>query len=95
MTFDDDLDASLRTYESLIGAFASRTRDMIARYGKEEALSRLAISADLQQGFKMLRDNRKLASTFEAVITRHAIRFRPDVVEAAKWRLENADKLEK
>ena len=93
MTFPDDLEASLKIYESQICTFASRTRDMITRYGEVEALSRLVISSDLQQGFKILRDNRKLDATFEAVITRHANMFKSEIVEAAKWRLENASNL--
>ncbi|OIR01856.1 hypothetical protein GALL_161580 [mine drainage metagenome] len=94
LTLHEDIEASLRTYELLIGVFASRTRDMIGRYGEIEALSRLVTSADLQQGFKILRDMRKLDATFEAVITRHTSDFRAQIVEAAAWRIENADRLE-
>lgn len=91
--FQGDLERSLATYESLIGAFASRTREMIDRYGAVGALSRLVISADLQQGFKVLRDRRKLGATFEAVVTRHPEKFEAATIEAAQWRLDNAENL--
>ena len=63
---------------------------MIEQYGAIDALSRLAVSADLQSGFRVLRDRDQLGMTFEAVIVRHSGLFRQDVVAAVKWRLENA-----
>lgn len=80
-------------YEEETGVPASRTRQMIERHGHIEALSKLAVSANLQQGFKVLRDRNRLDMTFEALIVRHAKDFPDDVVEAAKWRLENAQQL--
>ena len=62
---------------------------MIDELGEKETLSRLMISADLQQGFKALRDSNQLDSTFEAIVVRFSGLFSPEVVEAAKWRLEN------
>jgi hypothetical protein len=95
MTFEADLEESLKTYELLIGAFASRTRNMIAQYGDVESLSRLVVTADIQPGFKVLNQNGKLQATFEAVITRHPAKFRKEIVDAAVFRLENADALDK
>lgn len=66
---------------------------MIERHGAVEALSRLAESADLQKGFRILRDRDQLDSTFEALIVRHEGLFRRNVVEAARWRLDNANAL--
>lgn len=80
-------------YENEIGVAATRTRQMIDRLGAVKALSRLVESADLQRGFKILRDRDQLDSTFEAVIVRHAGLFHPKVVEAASWRLKNATTL--
>ena len=60
---------------------------MIANYGEVEALSRLMVSADLQQGFKVLRDLNQLDKTFEALVVRFQHLFKPDVVQAAQWRL--------
>jgi hypothetical protein len=68
---------------------------MIDDYGGRETLSRLMKSADLQQGFKALRDSNQLNSTFEAIVVRFPGLFSPDVIEAAKWRLENAHKLDR
>ena len=88
-----EIDDVIAVYEQIIGTPASRTREMIARYGHVGALSRLTVSADLQKGFRILRDRDQLDMTFEAVIVRHAELFRLDVVEAANWRLENAHRL--
>lgn len=93
MTFEDDLENSLKTYESLIRGFAARTREMINRDGRVEALSRLVLSANLQNGFKILRDKDMLYFTFEAVITRHKYLFTAEALEAATWRLEHASNL--
>ena len=90
-----DVEDVIAEYEGVIGTSASRTRQMIERYGVVEALSRLMVSADLQSGFKKLRDQKKLKKTFEAVVVRHAGQFRADVVAAGKWRLENPYHLEK
>ncbi|HEY3932675.1 MAG TPA: hypothetical protein VGM58_09945 [Verrucomicrobiae bacterium] len=82
-------------YERTIGHSAVRTRQMIEGDNEIEALSRLMISADLQQGFKALRDAKQLDSTFEAIVIRHSGLFSPDVIKAAKWRLENAHELDR
>ena len=52
-------------------------------------MARLVVSADLQEGFKALRDSGNLKSTFEALVVRFDDRFDPEVVEAAQWRLDN------
>ena len=85
-----DIERVIAIYEELIGISAVRTRQMIERYGAIEALSRLAVSGEVQSGFRVLRDRDRLDLTFEAVIKRHADLFREDVVDAAKWRLQNA-----
>jgi hypothetical protein len=80
----------LRVYEETIGCSASRTRQMIGRNDAIRALSKLAISADLQKGFKVLRDRGQLDQTFEALIVKHPSHFTADVVDAAQWRLHNS-----
>ena len=89
-----DIEDVIVVYEQEIWIPASRTRQMIERYGPIDALSRLAISAELQSGFKVLRDCNRLDMAFESLIVRHAQLFRGDVVEAAKWRLDNPHLLE-
>jgi hypothetical protein len=85
----EDVNQVLALYEQLIGVPASRTWPMLAKYGYVGALSRLVVSADLQKGFKVLRDSNRLDETFEAVIVRHKRLFAPEVVQAAQWRLEH------
>jgi hypothetical protein len=91
--FLTEVSQAIALYERTIGQAATRTRKMIEDYGEIEALSRLMKSADLQQGFKALRDANQLESTFEAIVVRFSDLFAPDVVEAAKWRLKNSHNL--
>ncbi len=87
--FITEVNEAIDLYEKLIGSVASRTRQMINNYGMVEALSRLVVSADLQSGFKVLRDQDNLDSTFEAIVVRHPELFQVPIVEAAQWRLDN------
>jgi hypothetical protein len=84
---------AVKLYERASRHGASRTRTMIETYGEVEALSRLMVSPDLQQGFKVLRDSGQLDQTFEAVVVRFRQLFRDEVVQAAQWRLDNPDSL--
>ena len=88
-----DIEDVIAVYEQEIGTPANRTRQMIEQYGSIDALSRLAVSPELQRGFKVLRDRNLLHMSFEALIVRHAKLFHEDVVKAANWRLENAHSL--
>lgn len=93
MKLEEDAENSITAYEQALRGYAQRTREMIQKYGYVEALAKLAISADLQAGFKALRDTNQLDATFEAVILRHTNQFSKGVIEAAKWRIDNADHL--
>lgn len=88
-----DVEYVIVLYEEVIGSAASRTRQMIERDGAINALSKLAVRPDLQKGFKVLRDSGQLDHSFEALIVKYQCLFSKDVVEAARWRLENADNL--
>lgn len=87
------IENAINTYEQISGEYASRTRPMIERYGHVEALSRIVQNADLQSGFRALRDDGKLDVSFEAVVVNFSAEFDPKIVQAAKWRLDNADQL--
>jgi len=91
--FDEDVESTIKLYEDAIGQFAVRTWQMIERLGKIKALSKLVVSPDLQRGFKVLRDKGLLNLTFEAVIIKYRNKFEPSIVEAAQWRLDEADNL--
>lgn len=91
--FLEEIEQAICLYEREIGHAAARTRNMIEQRGEVEALSRLVVSADLQQGFKKLRDSHQLDKTFEAVVVRFQHLFGSDAVAAAQWRLANPDKL--
>lgn len=91
--FAAEVERTIVLYEIEIGRAASRTRRMIERYGEVEALGRLMVSADLQKGFKVLRDKGQLGNTFEALVLRFEHMFRREAIEAARWRLNNPDQL--
>jgi hypothetical protein len=91
--FADEIEKTILLYEQAIGRPATRTRNMIAERGEIDALSSLVVSSDLQQGFKVFRDRQQLDKTFEALVLRFSSEFSRDVVEAARWRLDNADDL--
>lgn len=88
-TFKEEVERTILLYERTIGHAACRTWPMINRYGEVGALSRLMVSADLQKGFKALRDRNQLDNTFEALVLRFKHLFKPDVVQAAQWRLDH------
>lgn len=85
---------TIDVYEWMTGRAATRTRQMIEEHGEVRALSRLMIRGDLQQGFRVLRDNGQLERTFEALVVRFSDLFPAETVQAARWRLRNADELE-
>jgi hypothetical protein len=87
--FRDEVEKAIVLYEGIGGHYAARTRKMIARLGEIDALSRLMLSADLQVGFQALRDAGQLDRTFESIVGRFPHLFRPDVVQAAQWRLDH------
>lgn len=87
--FLDEVEKAIMLYESVNGLTAKRTRQMVARHGEIEALSRLMMSAELQKGFQVLRDANELDKTFESIVVKYKELFNPDVVEAAIWRLKN------
>ena len=87
--FVREVACAVELYEKMIGHAAGRTRPMIERYGAVEALSRLMVSADLQKGFKVLRDSNQLDISFEAIVVRFKNLFRLEVVNAAQWRLDH------
>jgi hypothetical protein len=89
----EDVKRVIELYERAIGHAATRTWPQIDKYGEIEALSRLVVSADLQKGFKVLRDSDQLDNTFEAVVVRFQHLFKPEIVEAARWRLAHANEL--
>ena len=84
-TLERETEEEIVLYEKAIGRPASRTRTMfeshtmIESHGTVDALSRLILSADLQKGFKVLRDTGQLAVTFEALVVRHAEKFGREV----------------
>jgi hypothetical protein len=91
--FKEEVEQVIQIYEREIGHAATRTRPMIEKYGEIVALSKIVVSPDLQKGFKVLRDSGQLDKTFEALVVRFNHYFEPEVVESAKWRIENAEHL--
>lgn len=91
INFEVDVENAISAYESANNRVAIRTREMFTHHNNDYVLvlSLLMKSPDLQQGFRVLRDSNKLEKTFESVILRHKELFEPEVIEAAKWRLDH------
>ncbi|MFZ0929417.1 MAG: hypothetical protein WAN11_12495 [Syntrophobacteraceae bacterium] len=88
--FKKEVERAIDFYENFAGYPARRVHQMMNRYPSEiEAISHLVTSADLQQGFKVLRDGGHLDKTFEALVVQFQSLFRTEVVQAAQWRLDN------
>jgi len=91
--FDERVQEVVKIYEEQVNHFATKTWQMLEKHGNIEAISRLVISPNLQIGFKILRDKNRLADTFEHIVLEYEDKFSKDVVEAAKWRLNNSNNL--
>lgn len=68
----------------------SRTRQKVAKVGEVQTLKDWALSSKSTDGFEMLIERNMPELTGEAIVLRHAERFSPEVVEAARQRLEEA-----
>lgn len=88
-----EIQNTIDIYEQIIGHTASRTRQMISSLGPIEALSKLVVSSNLQQGFRALRDQERLDLSFEAIVTRHPNLFNQKTIDVAQWRLDHKDQL--
>ena len=90
-TFEQEIENVVNIYEKTNGHFATRTRSMIEQHGIIKTLEILMNNADLQKGFKTLRDKNMLDKTFEAVIIKYKdkIKINKNAVEAAQFRLNN------
>ena len=83
-TFRRELASSITLYEQATGYEATRIREMIARYGEIESLSRLMRSPNVVKGFKVLRDNRQLDKTFESLVVWFKYLFSSTDVESGQ-----------
>lgn len=84
---------TIALYEKETRHAATATREMIQNLGVVETLSRLVISGTLQQGFKVLRDRKLLEQSFEQIVVQNPHFFKPEVITAARWRLDHAFEL--
>lgn len=65
--------------------------EMRKRHLTVNAISRLVISSDIQSGFKRLAALNLKEWTIEAAVVKFPHEFSPEVVQAAQWRLTQAD----
>lgn len=61
--------------------------------GAIKAIQSLIPTADIQKGFKVLRDSGQMNSAFEVLLTRHQDKLSPAAVASARWRLDNTHNL--
>jgi len=68
----------------------SRTRQKVKRVGEVQTLTDWALSNTQSDGFTMLLERQMPELTGEAIILRHPRSFKPNILAAAKRRLEEA-----
>jgi hypothetical protein len=68
----------------------SRTRQKVTRVGVIQTLRDWALTETETQGFRMLLERGMPELTGEAIVLRHTDSFGPDIMAAAKKRLEDA-----
>ncbi len=83
------VEETIATYERFIPGSAIATREMIARRGVIQALSSLVQNANIQRGFRILRDHNMLNRTFEQLIVDNPEFFDTATIECAQFRLEH------
>lgn len=86
-----DVATAVEEYEKLIGGYASYTHRMLEELGPVTALSKLMADSKIQKGLRTLAKAKKLDLSFEAAVVKHARLFPKSVVEAAQWRLQEAE----
>jgi len=89
-----EVENAILTYEAANAHSAQITRRMVQNYGEIGALSKLMVSAKLQQGFIVLRDTDQLDKSFEAIVIRHKSLFDDNVVASAIFRFDHPFDLE-
>ena len=65
---------------------------MRGEYGTVEAIKKLVISGEIKSGFKRLEKLDLLEWSLEAAVLKFPNEFTSEYQEAAKWRLEQAEK---
>jgi hypothetical protein len=83
------VEEAISIYEKLNNHYATRTRPLFENRNTLEVLSKLMISGDLQQGFKILCQNKKQEKSFENIVITFSKYFDTEIINAAKWRLDH------
>jgi len=95
-SFEHDVWQSIYALEELLReergrtTLLSRTRQKIAKDGEAVTVADLTLKPDPSDGFYMLVERGRLDLLFEAVALRHPARFEPQVLDAARARIELA-----
>jgi oligoendopeptidase F len=87
------INETISLYEKLNKHYASRTRPMFVNKNVIEVLSNIVISGKAQSGFVTLCDNGMKDKTFENIILTYNQYFKKDVIESARWRIDNWEKI--
>ena len=87
--FQQLVEETISIYERFIPGAATATREMIVRRGVIQALLSLVQNANIQRGFRILRDNNMLNRTFEQLIVDNPEFFDTTTIECARFRLEH------
>ena len=87
--FNQLVEETISIYERFIPGSAIATREMIARRGVIQALASLVQNANIQRGFRILKDNNLLNRTFEQLIVDNPELFDAATIECANFRLKH------
>jgi hypothetical protein len=91
--FAEEIEQTVKLYESYIPSTAIATKQMIEKYGAINAVKKLLISGKAQKGFKTLCENGHKDQTFEALVLKHKSLFSAEEISAAEFRLNHYEEL--
>lgn len=91
--FAEEIEQTVKLYESFIPNTALMTRQMIEKYGAINAVKKLLISGKAQKGFKTLCGNGQKEQTFEALVLKYKSLFSAEEISAAEFRLNHYEEL--
>ncbi len=91
--FAEEIEQTVKLYETYVPSMASATRQMIENYGAIKTVKRLLVSGTIQKGFEALYENGHKEQTFEALVLKYKSLFSAEEIKAAEFRLDNYENL--
>ena len=87
---DSDIAKVLAVYETLAGPYALKAKNIIDTQDPINALVNLVVTPELENGFKILREQQVLReASFEKLVIKYAVLFPEEAIAIAKMRLDD------